>query len=265
METDTQTPDNVVTDEVIAAIGNSELAATSVTDKESPDTKGENRGSQNSNAQPKPIRHANAFRRITDTNKQLKSQVAAQNKELAELRRQISDLQKSNKPEDNAKAGDLINKAERILDKQETYQGIIDNGEVEAWEQEAYSVFGDNAKQFLEFSDKYGSYVNQNEPHLCEYIGTPYGMLLLSEWYTKMENAVTRQQWLQMPSFKKASVLANLYEQIEKIATSGNASSVAKKTNNVPAPTGGRVSNETVSPDDLGGLIDQAYKSFGRS
>lgn len=206
-----------------------------------PKTNGVQQGSQ--------VRHNNAVRRIQETNKQLRSKVG-------ELEKQIRQLQKSNKPEDVAKV-------DRLLDQHETYSNIVSNGEREAWEQEAVSVFGDEAPIFLELTDKYADYINANEPQLLDYMGTTYGLILMAEWVKRMEVPQYRLEWQGFPSYKKAQVLGRFYEEIEKLAKNNGGTTTTATNNNVPAVSGGRHTNGQASPDDLSGQISQAFKEFG--
>lgn len=195
-------------------------------------------------------RHSNAVRRIQSQNKQLKAK-------LAEYEAEIQKLKNSNKPED-------VQRVNNLLDKHETFSTIVSNNERETWEQEAEAVYGDNAGLFLQLSDKYGEYINTQEPEVCDYIGTKHGMLLLGEWMKRMEVPQYRAEWQQMPKFQKGQVLARFYEQIEQL-TSGQqtVSKSATKPTVVPAIAGGTQTGGKPSADDLSGNIETAFAEFG--
>ena len=50
------------------------------------------------------------------------------------------------------------------------------------WAQRAGECFGAEADAFLEQSERYGEYVNKNEPEIVSYIDRPYGMFVYKSW-----------------------------------------------------------------------------------
>jgi hypothetical protein len=126
--------------------------------------------------------------------------------------------------------------------------------EAQAFAERASEWFGDATPQFLEQTSRYAEYVNANEPDLLKYAQRPYGLVLLHEWYKRMDQPATRDQWLAMTPFEKGSVLANFYKQIEA-AVAGQRTQPPKS---VPVPGSGRQSAAGAPTDDFGIALTEA-------
>lgn len=131
------------------------------------------------------------------------------------------------------------------------------DNEVQAFADRASEWFGDAAPQFLEQTSRYADYVNANEPDLLQYAQRKYGLILLHEWYKRMDQPATREQWLNMTAFEKGSVLANFYKQIEDVAT-GKTKANGKPPVSVPVPGSGRQSSAGAPTDDFGVALTEA-------
>lgn len=81
------------------------------------------------------------------------------------------------------------------------------------WSQRACECFTD-PEVFLDQSERYGEYVNANEPELVSYIDRPYGMFLYRSWMDQMDNGDFRSRWVGMTAFEKGAVLNKIYSQI---------------------------------------------------
>lgn len=136
------------------------------------------------------------------------------------------------------------------------------DNQAQEFQNRAAEWFGDQTPQFMQQTYRYAEYVNANEPDLLQYVNREYGLVLLHEWYKRMDNPETRQQWLSMTQFEKGSVLANFYKQIENIARNGGQPAAPKP--NVPVPGSGRQSSAGAATDDFGIALTDTLNKYNR-
>lgn len=190
----------------------------------------------------------NAQKRINKTNQRLRD-------EIKHLKDKITQLENDKTP-----AGILEQKA--LQREVNTYENIVSSADAEEFENSAYSIFGDRTPEFMERTYKWAEHVNSNEPELRTYIERPYGKIMLNEWYKRMDNPNLRHQWFNMTSYEKGRVLDGFYNQLLTIAK-GGATAGNKQTQNIPAATGGRNSNQVGPTDDFGIALQTAFNKFG--
>lgn len=155
------------------------------------------------------------------------------------------------------------------------------------WAQRAGECFGAEADAFLEQSERYGEYVNKNEPEIVSYIDRPFGMFVYKSWMDQMGNGDFRNRWIGLTSFEKGAVLNTIYKQILNFANgtqqqsqsqpqvqvgtqqapAGNQPSNPAPANvpNVPVPGSGRTSNHIPSPGSFGEALENAFNKRGIS
>lgn len=138
----------------------------------------------------------------------------------------------------------------QLQDRLDDMRAIDADAEATEFESRAEQWFGNETSQFMEQTYKYAEYVNANEPDLLRYAQREYGLILLYEWYNRMDNPKLRQEWLQMTSYEKGAVLANFYQQITNLVTNYNKKPAPQA--NVPVPNGGRQTPSTEPSDDFG-------------
>lgn len=181
------------------------------------------------------INNRNAQRRI-----QQKREFRSMQSRIQELEKQLNEYKEKPDPASQSAAAQL---GERIGDM----QAISQDAQYNEFNDRAIDAFGEEgAKHFMQQTDTYAEYVNKNEPELLKYTDRPYGMALLAEWYKRMDQPKTRQQWLSFTSFEKGKVLDNFYRQIAQIVEH------PKKQPNAPIPGSGRQSNGIVPDNDFG-------------
>lgn len=167
----------------------------------------------------------------------------------------------------------------------ENLQALQADQAYEQWADRAFECFGDSYKQFLDMSERYGEYVNKNEPGLVTMIDRPYGLYLYADWMRQMENGDFRTRWVGMTQFEKEAVLNNVYQQIVAKAEGpgvpqqqaqpqgGQATPQApqsqtppqQKIPDVPTPGSGRESNQFSSPNSFGEALNNALAKRGIS
>jgi len=148
--------------------------------------------------------NANAFRRISRTNEKLR-------RKINQLTERIQKLEGSTRPEE-------ILEQNRLVQEANTYQTMVDATEADEWENRAYTVFGNNAPRFIEYSQRYAEHVNRNEPELSSYIDRPYGFVVLNEWFRQMDDVNNQRQWLSMTGYEKGKILDTYYNQLVQLA-----------------------------------------------
>lgn len=185
----------------------------------------------------------NAARRI-----QQKKQFRIMQSRIEELESKLAGFQGKDDPESQAAAAQI---GERIADM----QAVSSDHEYNDFQERAIDAFGEQeAVQFMRQTQKYAPHVNKNEPELCAYIDRPYGQILLSEWYKRMDKPGTRAEWLSMTSFEKGKTLDTFYKQINTIV---NGKPAAPKAN-APVPGSGRNAGGLVPSDDFGIALQAA-------
>jgi hypothetical protein len=115
----------------------------------------------------------------------------------------------------------------------------------------------------MEATYRYAPYVNKHEPELKAYIARPFGMIVLNEWYKRMDHPQYRNEWLNFTAYEKGQALAGFYQQIEGVARR-LASGEQMDRPNIPAAKGGRQSNAIVPGDDFGLALQNAKQQFRR-
>lgn len=150
------------------------------------------------------------------------------------------------------------------------------------WAQRAGECFGAEADAFLEQSERFGEYVNKNEPEIVSYIDRPYGMFVYKSWMDQMANGDFRNRWVGLTAYEKGAVLNTIYKQIINFANgaqqqpqspvqtpapqvpAGNQPSNPAPAN-VPVPGSGRTSNQIPSPGSFGEALENALNRRGIS
>ena len=148
------------------------------------------------------------------------------------------------------------------------------------WAQRAGECFGAGADAFLEQSERFGEYVNNNEPEIVSYIDRPYGMFVYKSWMDQMANGDFRNRWVGLTAYEKGAVLNTIYKQIINFANgaqqqpqppvqtpapqapAGNQPSQSAPAN-VPVPGSGRTSNQIPSPGSFGEALENALNKRG--
>lgn len=176
---------------------------------------------------------------------------------IAELEQQLAQYRGRNDDESRFRA-------EMVQDRLDDMHAMNADAEAEAFANRAEEWFGDETEQFMNDTYRYAPYVNANEPDLLRYANREYGLILLHEWYKRMDNPTLRKQWLGFTTYEKGRVLNNFYNQIANIvaqAQKGNAAPANKPTN-VPVPNGGRQSAANGPTDDFGIALGEAMNKF---
>ncbi len=108
------------------------------------------------------------------------------------------------------------------------------------WEREAYEMFTpDDAKQFIADSQKYGEWINRNEPELQQYVNKPYGRYLLKGWIDKVaKNPANADKWEAMNPYQKYQMLEKHYKELEKFGEDFAAGRVQIGVQGEPQPAG---------------------------
>lgn len=157
------------------------------------------------------------------------------------------------------------------------------------WQREAYEMFTpDDAKQFLEDSQRYADWINKNEPELSKYINRPYGRYLLKGWFDKVaKNPELADKWEAMNPYQKYQMLEKHYRELEKfgedyaagkvqIGVQGQQNQQQSQTNgdgqqstqqsqqpqpkDIPVPGSGRNTDTEPPGDNIDLLIDRAMQ-----
>lgn len=178
---------------------------------------------------------------------------------IAELEQQLAQYRGKNDDESRFRA-------EMVQDRLDDMHAMNADAEAEAFANRAEQWFGEDTEQFMSDTYRYAQYVNANEPDLLKYANREYGLILLHEWYKRMDNPTLRQQWLGFTPYEKGSVLNNFYNQIANIvaqAQKGNGGApAANKPMNVPVPNGGRQSAANGPTDDFGIALGEAMNKY---
>lgn len=175
---------------------------------------------------------------------------------IAELEQQLAQYRGKNDDESRFRA-------EMVQDRLTDMQAMSADAEAEAFANRAEEWFGDETEQFMNDTYRYAPYVNANEPDLLRYANREYGLILLHEWYKRMDNPKLRQQWLGFTTYEKGRVLNNFYNQIANIVAQAQKGTATPKSNtNVPVPNGGRQSAANGPTDDFGIALGEAMNKF---
>jgi hypothetical protein len=162
----------------------------------------------------------------------------------------------------------------------ENLQALQQDAQYSEWSQRAAECFGNDADRFLDQSERYGEYVNKNEPELVSYIDRPFGMFVYKSWMDQMENGDFRNRWVGLTAYEKGAVLNTIYKQIINFAngtqqqpqppvqTPAPQSPAGNQPSNpapadVPVPGSGRTSNHIPSPGSFGEALENALNKRG--
>lgn len=168
----------------------------------------------------------------------------------------------------------------------ENLQALQQDAQYSEWSQRAAECFGEGADSFLDQSERYGEYVNKNEPEIVSYIDRPYGLFVYKSWMDQMDNGDFRNRWVGLTAFEKGAVLNTIYKQIlnfangagakppeqsvQTVQTQGQKAPAGNQSSqqtppNVPIPGSGRDSNIIPSPGNFGEALDNALAKRGIS
>lgn len=181
---------------------------------------------------------------------------------IAELEQQLAQYRSKNDDESRFRA-------EMVQDRLTDMQAMSADAEAEAFANRAEAWFGDETEQFMNDTYRYAPYVNAHEPDLLRYANREYGLILLHEWYKRMDNPQLRQEWLGFTAFEKGRVLDNFYKQIADIVAqsqkrNGQPANTSPAPMNVPVPNGGRQSAASGPTDDFGIALGEALNKYKR-
>ena len=70
---------------------------------------------------------------------------------------------------------------------------------------------------FLDDVLRWSRYINAYEPELLNYVSKPEGLLLLDEWFKRMDYTPMREEWLEKSSEAKGLFLEFFYDRTKKI------------------------------------------------
>lgn len=152
---------------------------------------------------------------------------------------------------------------EQLQDRIDDMRAMDADADANEFATQAQQWFGPDTEKFMQDTYRYAPYVNQNEPDLLKYAQRPFGMILLREWYDRMDNPELRQEWLGFTPVEKGLVLKNFYEQIETMVKNYGKKPEGKQRmqpkRDVPVPAGGRQSSAGVPTDDFGIALTDAF------
>ena len=231
-------------------------------------TKTANRGSEN--------QRDNNFRNMSRRIRQRES-FNRVNSRIQQLRREQKELLDTKDPQSILLAHQKGSEIENL-------EALQQDAAYNDWAQRAGECFGAEADAFLEQSERYGEYVNKNEPEIVSYIDRPFGMFVYKSWMDQMDNGDFRNRWVGLTSYEKGAVLNTIYKQILNFANgaqqqsqsqpqvqvgtqqapAGNQPSQAAPAN-VPVPGSGRTSNHIPSPGSFGEALENALNKRGIS
>lgn len=154
-------------------------------------------------------------------------------------------------------------RSEQLQDRINDMRAIDADNEATEFANRAATWFGDDTDKFMQDTYRYAAYVNQNEPDLLRYANREFGLILLHEWYKRMDVPDLRAQWMGMTQFEKGSVLNNLYGQIAKLVEQAKGQPSAQTPPaakpSIPVPNGGRQSAAQIATDDFGSALQDAF------
>lgn len=228
-----------------------------------------NRGNEN--------QRDNNFRNMSRRIRQRESN-ARVNSRIQQLRQEQQELLATQDPQ-------AIILAHQKNSEIENLQALQQDAQYSEWSQRAAECFGNDADRFLDQSERYGEYVNKNEPEVVRYIDRPFGMFVYKSWMDQMENGDFRNRWVGLTAYEKGAVLNTIYKQIINFAKgtqqqsqsqpqvqagtqqapAGNQPSQSAPANvpNVPVPGSGRTSNHIPSPGSFGEALENALNKRG--
>lgn len=82
---------------------------------------------------------------------------------------------------------------------------------------QAYNLLKKDWEDFLADVSYWREYVNANEPELLRYVAKPDGIMLLVEWFKRMDCKQLREEWMDKSPAAKELFLEYFYERTKKI------------------------------------------------
>lgn len=218
------------------------------------------------------VNYRNASRRLDRKHELGRTNAVAQR--INQLEQEIAQLRESN---DESSMGLAQQKAEHLQD----LLSLQASQRYQDWSDKAFDNFGDDADNFLNLSEKWGNYVNQNEPELAKMIHRKYGQQLYYAWLERMENPETRSQWAEMTRYERSRVLSDFYKKIENHFNGQDAQQQAptqvpqgqnpepqgqpSQQVDVPVPGGGRNTSTLPPTNNFGLALQNAMNRRGVS
>ena len=94
----------------------------------------------------------------------------------------------------------------------------------------AYRVWKNVIPQvFIDDVLEWSKYINSNEPELLNYVSKPEGLLLLDEWFKRMDCTPMREEWMKKSSEAKEILNTNTYKLRGQLFSYGNEITEIKK------------------------------------
>ena len=169
----------------------------------------------------------NAERRIRNKHKReaMQQRIDEMQQELDYYRQYVSQH-----PEQQAQIEPL---SQQLQGRLRDMQAIEQSEAAQDYYERAVQTFGPQiAEKFIENSKRYADFVNRREPVVRQFIGRPYGQILLYEWMERMDkNEKLRNEWFTLTDYEKQKALSILYGNIanalnqRKGGTNGNGAS----------------------------------------
>lgn len=228
-----------------------------------------------SNENQRAINYRNASRRLDRKHDNGRNNALAQR--VNQLAQEVEQLRNSN---DEGAQNLAEQKAEHLQD----LLSLQASQRYQDWSDKAYDNFGDDAENFLNLSEKWGQYVNSNEPELAKMIHRQYGQQLYYAWLERMENPATRKQWVEMTRYERSRVLSDFYKKIDdhfkgldaqpqgqpQGTPQGNTQPQGQpqgqpQVTDIPIPGGGRNTSTLPPTNNFGLALQQAMNRRGVS
>lgn len=154
----------------------------------------------------------NAERRIRNKHKR-----EAMQQRINELQQELAYYRKyaEEHPDQQAQVEPL---SQQVIGQLRNMQAVVQSEAAQDYYDRAVSTFGPEiAEKFIESSKRYADFVNRREPVVRQFIGRPYGQILLYEWMERMDkNEKLRNEWFTLTDYEKQKALSILYGNITK-------------------------------------------------
>lgn len=191
-------------------------------------------------------------------------------RERINLENRIKELEEQLHQYENGEDENSKYQAQRIYDRLQDIQVIQADEAHNDFADRAYEIFDDETyNKFMNDTSRYAKYVNANEPELLSYMDRPYGMILLREWYRRMDMEQGRNEWLRFTQYEKGKALNKLYGDIDDLLNGRiqqdntppqqQINDQPTQNSNVPVPGSGRNVSTPVATDDVGLAIQSAF------
>lgn len=192
----------------------------------------------------------NAERRIRNKHKReaMQQRIDEMQQELDYYRQYVAQH-----PEQQAQIEPL---SQQLQGRLRDMQAIEQSEAAQDYYERAVQTFGPQiAEKFIENSKRYADFVNRREPVVRQFIGRPYGQILLYEWMERMDkNEKLRNEWFTLTDYEKQKALSILYGNItnalnqRKGGTNGNGASNGNGGNGQNGGQNGGSSNPLTNP-----------------